>query len=68
MSARGPLRGRSRLNDQQVGWVAAFLRSLTDPCVESRECLAPWIVDDGGQALFPDDNPLIAEDSSGSAL
>lgn len=31
------------LSDMQVTQLAEFLRSLTDPCVKNRSCLAPWI-------------------------
>jgi len=35
------------LTDQQVGYLIAFLQTLTDPCVTDRSCLAPWIPDAG---------------------
>lgn len=31
------------LTDTQVNNLTAFLNTLTDPCVKSRACLAPWI-------------------------
>jgi len=42
--------GRSKLvvtslDDNQLADLQAFLEALTDPCVESRECLSPWIPD-----------------------
>lgn len=42
--------GKSRLeittlDDTELSELEAFLESLTDPCVESRECLSPWIPD-----------------------
>ena len=43
--------GRTPLQDvdltpSQVDDLVSFLRSLTDPCVKSPSCLAPWIPDD----------------------
>ena len=32
------------LTDGQVADLIAFLRSLTDPCVTSEACLAPWMI------------------------
>jgi len=66
--ANAPFRARVRLSAEQVSEVVAFLRSLTDPCVESRECLAPWIIDENDVASFPDDNPLVGHDRSDIAL
>jgi len=34
------------LTDQQVSDLVEFLKTLTDPCVQNRTCLAPWIPDD----------------------
>ncbi len=41
-------RGRSKLTrleltDEEVSDLEAFLATLTDPCVTSRTCLAPWL-------------------------
>jgi cytochrome c peroxidase len=55
-------------SDQDVEDLAAFLETLTDPCVLDRECLAPWIADpatddvDGHLLVAVDDenNPLSA--------
>ena len=33
------------LNNNERDQIVAFLRALTDPCVENRDCLAPWIPD-----------------------
>jgi len=66
--ARFPLRRGANLSDEQVSRVVAFLHALTDPCIESRECLAPWIVDESNVASFPDDSALIAEGENGGAL
>ena len=43
--------GRTPLQDvdltpSQVDDLISFLLSLTDPCVKSPSCLAPWILDD----------------------
>ncbi len=35
-----------KLSSSQVGDLVSFLRTLTDPCVKSPSCLAPWIPDD----------------------
>lgn len=62
VNATAPFRARVRLSPLQVDDVVAFLHALTDPCVESRECLSPWIVDENDVASFPDDQPLVAHD------
>ena len=33
------------LNEEQVGQLVEFLKTLTDPCVKDSECLSPWIPD-----------------------
>jgi len=43
----------------------AFLQTLTDPCVTSRACLAPWIPA-ANEAV--DEHQLNAVDISGSTL
>ncbi len=43
-----------------------FLKSLTDPCVKDRECLAPWIPDN--TSAGPGGDQLNAKDGSGSLL
>lgn len=45
------LAGKSKLvnadlTDQQVNQLLAFLNTLTDPCLEDRECMAKWIPGD----------------------
>ena len=42
-------------NDEQLADVVSFLGALTDPCVENKECVAPWI-------------PSPAEDVDGTLL
>ena len=34
------------LSDEEVGYLLEFLKTLTDPCVQDRACLAPWIPDE----------------------
>jgi len=67
-NANSPLRARANLSQAQVSQVAGFLRSLTDPCIENRDCLAPWIIDENDVATFPDDQPLVATDQNDNAL
>ncbi len=54
-----------QLNSREIQQIVSFLETLTDPCVQSRACLAPWIPEftDG-----PDGNQLNALDSSGNRL
>jgi cytochrome c peroxidase len=66
--AKSPLRGSPRLSDDMVGQIVAFMNALTDPCVEDRDCLSPWIVEQINEANFPDNNPLIRIDRESSAL
>lgn len=54
------------LSDQQVEQLVAFLESLTDPCIEDRACMAPWIAD--AVTDNPDGNVLIAIDINGRTL
>jgi cytochrome c peroxidase len=68
VDARAPLRPRRNFSSEQVTHLAAFLRALTDPCVENRACLAPWIIDENDKASFPDPLPLIAHDKNNTAL
>jgi len=66
--SRAPLRPRRPLNEEQVSQLAAFLRALTDPCVQDRNCLAPWIIDGNDIATFPDSNIQVAKDRNGTEL
>jgi len=54
------------LTDIQVGYLAEFLKTLTDPCVTDRTCLAPWIPDTSDTG--PDGLQLNAVDDTGSFL
>lgn len=61
-NARNTLGPTPNLNQTEVNELVAFLEALTDPCVESRECLDPWIVDADDISTFPDNSALIAHD------
>ena len=52
--------------EDDVNNIVEFLKALTDPCVKSRECLAPWISDAGD--ANPDGQRLNAIDNTGSFL
>ena len=54
------------LNNEEVNQLVDFLNSLTDPCVEDRDCLAPWIADETTDN--PDYQVLIGTDINGSPL
>lgn len=54
------------LSDGEVDDLVSFLESLTDPCVEDRNCLAPWIP--APDQPDPDGHRLIAVDESGNPL
>ena len=54
-----------RLNDTQVDQLVAFLEALTDPCVEDRACLTPWIPSSDEAA---DEHQLNAVDRNGNTL
>ena len=53
-------------SDDDVSDLVAFLKTLTDPCVKERSCLAPWILDAGD--TNPDGLRLNAIDSTGAFL
>jgi cytochrome c peroxidase len=57
--------GRIRLNDDEVDQVVSFLEALTDPCVESSDCLSDWIptVNEA-----PDNHQLNAINQNGISL
>jgi cytochrome c peroxidase len=48
----------SAVNAEHVNLLASFLRSLTDPCAQSSQCLAPWIPD--ANSIDPDGLRLLA--------
>ena len=54
------------LSDAQVKQLVAFLKTLTDPCVKDRNCMADWIPDDGDSD--PDGMRLHAVDANGDPL
>ena len=55
-----------RLDAEQVAQLVAFLEALTDPCVQDRSCLAPWIPDT--EDTGPDGQQLNASDAAGNLL
>lgn len=55
---------RVPLSDAEVADLLAFLHSLTDPCVEDRDCLAAWIPDGDD----PDGLRILAIDDAGRPL
>lgn len=58
-----------RLNGTEVDQLVAFLEALTDPCVEDRDCLDPWIPDTSDTSdTGPDGNQLNAIDQDGELL
>ena len=54
------------LNAQERAQIVDFLHALTDPCVENRTCLSPWIADP--TMTGPDGNQLNGIDASASLL
>lgn len=54
------------LNGQERQQVVAFLNALTDPCIEDRDCLEPWIPDPTTNG--PDGNQLNAIDENNNLL
>jgi len=55
------------LSNHQVDQLVAFLKTLTDPCTQDRECLGQWIPD-SQQSIDPNDDQLNAEDQYGNLL
>ena len=55
----------SNLPQSDFPKMRAFLRTLTDPCVTDRACLAPWIPE---ASEAPDGNQLNAVDGGGNPL
>lgn len=53
------------LNTNEIDQIVVFLETLTDPCIQSRACLSPWIPDANEG---PDGNQLNAVDQLGNAL
>jgi len=54
------------LTDAQVDDVIEFLKTLTDPCLKDRACLAKWIPGPGDPD--PDGLRLCAKDGTGQEL
>ena len=55
-----------RLDNTQIQQLVAFLEALTDPCVQDRDCLAPWIPDTNSTG--PDGQQLNATNAAGDLL
>lgn len=60
------IEAKPNLEAQDVSDVVEFLKSLTDPCVKSRECMAPWIPK--LNANDPDGRMLHAKSVDGNLL
>ncbi|WP_108945699.1 Lcl domain-containing protein [Shewanella halifaxensis] len=61
------------INTEQSEKVIEFMGTLTDPCVQDRDCMQPWIFDSSNWTSHPDYyvNPdwiLIGEDKNGNEL
>src|SRR5262249_26860798 len=54
------------LTDAQVADLLGVLKTLTDPCLKSRECLAKWIP--GPDDPDPDGLRICAKDKAGKEL
>ena len=54
------------LTSTQVSDLLAFLETLTDPCVEDRQCLAAWVLDDNESD--PDGLRVKPVDANGNLL
>jgi len=52
--------------EDDVSDLVEFLKTLTDPCVKDRNCLAPWIAEGAGNG--PDGLKLEAIDNTGALL
>lgn len=53
-------------DEAEIAELVAFLRTLTDPCVLDRECLAPWVADPETDDV--DGELLLAVDAEGNPL
>lgn len=54
--------GNININNNERQQIIAFLNALTDPCIQDRNCLAPWIPDTSDSG--PDNQQLNAVDES----
>jgi cytochrome c peroxidase len=54
------------LEENEINDLIEFLRALTDFCVQSRDCIAPWIP--GPDLPDPDNLRLHAIDKDGNPL
>jgi cytochrome c peroxidase len=55
-----------RLNNMEIDQVVAFMRALSDPCVDDRACLSEWIPDTNSQGV--DGQQLNAINNQGALL
>lgn len=55
-----------QLNEAEIAELVAFLKTLTDPCTQSRTCLSDWIADN--ETTGPDGQQLNAENIDGDLL
>lgn len=61
-----PILQDSNLTDIEISQLVSFLKTLTDPCVKSRECLSPWIPN--RDHTDPDGLRINAVDYNGNAM
>jgi cytochrome c peroxidase len=55
------------LTEQDIEDLVSFLNALTDPCITDRECMMPWILEDG-ENQDPNGDQVIAIDQHGEVL
>ena len=63
-AANSDLGPTPNLGNNEVADLVAFMEALTDPCVLSRACLDPWILDGDDVGDYPDDSLLIGHDEA----
>lgn len=61
-SSEWPLTNPKTANEQHITQLVAFLKTLTDPCTQSRNCLKKWIPSAGTDS--PDNKRLVARFAS----
>jgi len=61
------LKEKIRLSNRKINFLVAFLKTLTDPCTQDRECLGQWIPD-SEERIDPNDDQLNAIDQYGNFL
>ena len=55
------------LPSMQVGFLVEFLKALTDPCVQNRQCIGQWILN-ADEISDPNGDQLNARDEDGNLL